>query len=183
MSKTALLIIDMQNDYFPAGKYPLSGIEAAANNVHKVLVHFRENQQPIIHVRHEFTSPEAPFFIAGSEGSRIYHSLQPKEGEFDILKHEVNSFKETDLQALLDQEQITDLVIVGAMSHMCIDAVARAAADLGYNNTVLHDACATLDLEFNGTHVPAKQVHAAQMAALAFAYAEVIDTETFTANA
>ncbi|MDO6575296.1 isochorismatase family protein, partial [Staphylococcus pasteuri_A] len=87
------------------------------------------------HVRHEFTSPEAPFFISGSEGSRIYHSLQPKEGEFDILKHEVNSFKETDLQALLDQEQITDLVIVGAMSHMCIDAVSRAAADLGYNNT------------------------------------------------
>ena len=107
----------------------------------------------------------------------IHPSLQPADGEFQILKQEVNSFKGTGLQELLQREGIRRLVIVGAMSHICIDAITRAAADLGYANTLVHDACATLDVEFNGIHVPAAQVHAAFMAALAFAYAEVLGTD------
>jgi len=179
MSKTALIIVDMQNDYFPQGKWTLTGIETAAANTAKVLATFRERQQPVIHVRHEFPSNDAPFFVPGSEGANIHADLRPADGEFQILKNEVNSFKGTELQALLQREQITDLVIVGAMSHICIDAITRAAGDLGYANTVLHDACATLDAEFNGVQVPAAQVHAAFMAALAFAYADVISTDTF----
>ncbi|MBA4502671.1 cysteine hydrolase family protein [Marinobacterium marinum] len=177
MSKTALIIIDMQNDYFPGGRWTLSGIEAAAANTARVLADFRERGWPVIHVRHEFPSAEAPFFTPNSEGATIHNSLQPADGEFQILKNEVNSFKGTDLQALLQREGIDSLIIAGAMSHICIDAVTRAAADLGYANTLLHDACATLDVEFNGIQVPAEQVHAAFMAALAFAYAEVISTD------
>jgi nicotinamidase-related amidase len=83
-----------------------------------------------------------------------------------VLKHFVNSFRETELQSILDEQGIRDLVIVGSMSHMCIDGIARAA-DLGYGVTVIHDACACRDLEFNGvTVVPAAQVHAAFMSAL-----------------
>ncbi len=182
MSKTALIIVDMQNDYFPGGKWTLAGVENAAANAERVLADFRERGQPIIHIRHEFASTEAPFFVPGSEGARIRASLRPADDEFQILKHEVNSFKGTELHALLQREDISNLVIVGAMSHMCIDAVTRAAADLGYSNTLLHDACATLDAEFNGIHVPAAQVHAAFMAALAFAYAEVISTDELLAR-
>lgn len=177
MSKTALIIIDMQNDYFAEGKWPLEGIEAAAANAARILANFRERGLPVIHVRHEFSSSDAPFFVSGTVGTNIHQSLLPAEGEFQILKHGVNSFKDTELQTVLQREGIANLVIVGAMSHMCIDAVARAAADLGYANTLVHDACATLDLEFNGIKVPALQVHAAFMAALAFAYAEVISTD------
>ncbi|UTW10781.1 cysteine hydrolase family protein [Marinobacterium rhizophilum] len=182
MSKIALIIIDMQNDYFPAGKWPLEGIDAAAANAARVLAHFREHKLPVVHVRHEFLSDDAPFFTPGSDGANIHDSLQPAEAEFRVLKNGVNSFNGTELQALLQREGISALVIVGAMSHMCIDAVARAAADLGYSNTLLHDACATLDMEFNGVKVPAAQVHAAFMAALAFAYAEVIATDEFLAR-
>jgi nicotinamidase-related amidase len=182
MSNTALIIIDMQNDYFPGGKCLLEGIEAAAANAARILAHFRENNLPVVHVRHEFSTVEAPFFVPGSDGAKIHHTLQPAEAEFKVLKIWVNSFKSTELQTLLQHEGITNLVIVGAMSHMCIDAVTRAAADLGYSNTLLHDACATLDMEFNGVKVPAAQVHAAFMAALAFAYAEVIDTNEFLAR-
>lgn len=177
MSKTALIIVDMQNDYFPGGKWTLTGIEAAAANATRVLADFRERGLPVIHVRHEFASTEAPFFVPGTEGANIHQSLQPADGEFQILKNAVNSFKGTELQQLLQREGITNLVIVGAMSHICIDAVTRAAADLGYSNTLVHDACATLDVEFNGVQVPAAQVHAAFMAALAFAYAEVLSTD------
>ena len=183
MSKTALIIVDMQNDYFPDGKWTLNGVEAAAENVAKVLADFRERQQPVIHVRHEFASSDAPFFVPGTEGANIRASLTPADGEFQVLKHEVNSFKGTKLQALLQREQITNLVIAGAMSHICIDAITRAAGDLGYVNVVLHDACATREAEFNGVKVPAEHVHAAFMAGLAFAYAEVITTEAFLIRA
>lgn len=99
-----------------------------------------------------------------------------------MLKHFVNSFRETELKAILDQHGIEQLVVVGSMSHMCIDGVTRAAADLGYGVTVIHDACATRDLEFNGVVVPAAQVHAAFMSSLGFAYASVVSTDEFLAG-
>jgi len=182
MSDTALIIVDLQNDYFENGKWALNGINEAAANAEKVLAAFRERNLPVFHVRHEFVGPDAPFFEAGSEGAQIHHSLTPAEGEPVVLKHEVNSFQHTELKPLLEQQGIKKLVIVGAMSHMCIDAVTRAAKDFGYENTVLHDACATLDLTFNGITVPSEQVHAAFMAALQFAYAEVISTEEWLAG-
>ncbi|MBV0934316.1 cysteine hydrolase family protein [Marinobacterium weihaiense] len=185
MSNTALIIVDLQNDYFPQGRWPLVGIEAAAANAARVLARFRERELPIFHIRHEFAAADAPFFAPDTEGARIHASMQPRDSaqEVTVLKHEVNSFKGTELHDALQARGIEKLVIVGAMSHMCIDAVARAAADLGYQNTLIEDACATLDLEFNGVQVPAAQVHAAFMSALAFAYAEVTDTDRWLATA
>ncbi|MDR5892341.1 cysteine hydrolase family protein [Halomonas mongoliensis] len=181
MSQTALMIVDLQNDYFPAGKWPLVGIEQAADNAAGVLAHFRERSLPIVHIRHEFPSEEAPFFVPGSEGARIHDAMAPQESgsEAVILKNSVNAFLDTSLHEHLQEQGIEQLVVVGAMSHMCIDAATRAASDLGYSVTVLQDACATHDQEFNGQTVPAAQVHAAFMAGLAFAYAEVIDTSAW----
>lgn len=100
-----------------------------------------------------------------------------------ILKHQINSFRETDLQSVLTDLNVERLVIVGAMSHMCIDAVARAGVDFGFECHVAHDACATLDLEFNGEVVPAKQVHSAFMAALSFGYCNVDSSKALLALA
>jgi nicotinamidase-related amidase len=180
MSKTALLLIDFQNDYYPTysgAKWALSGTEAAAANAQKLLSTFRKQGLPVIHVRHEFPTEQAPFFLPNSQGAQIHESVAPIDGEPVILKHEINSFRDTELQATLEKLNVTKLVVVGAMSHMCIDAVTRAAVDFGYPVQLAHDACATLDLEFNGTKVPAEQVHAAFMAALGFAYAEVESTD------
>lgn len=102
-----------------------------------------------------------------------------QDQETVVLKHFPNAFRETGLKELLDNQGIENLVIIGSMSHMCIDATTRAAKDFGYNVRVVHDACASRDLEFNGSMVPAAQVHAAFMSALGFAYAEVISTATF----
>lgn len=180
MSKRAIISVDIQNDYFPNGKWPLSGIEAVAANAARVIAAAREAGDLVVHIRHEFTAPDAPFFVAGSDGAKIHPVAASQDGEPVILKHSVNSFRETALKDVLDGNGITDVVIVGNMSHMCVDAATRAAADLGYGVTVIHDACATLDLEFNGTRVPAAQAHAAFMAALGFAYATVISTEAYT---
>lgn len=84
-------------------------------------------------------------------------------------KNHPNSFRDTGLKAVLDQHGVTEVVVTGAMSHMCVDATTRAA-------------CATGDLEFDGVTTPAAQVHSALIAALAFYYGDVISTEAFLAR-
>jgi len=180
MSNTALLLIDFQNDYYStydSAKWALSGTEAAASNAATLLSEFRKQGLSTIHVRHEFPSDEAPFFLPNSEGAKIHSSVTPIDDEPVILKHQINSFRDTELKNVLERLNVEKLIIVGAMSHMCIDAVTRAAVDFGYECHVAHDACATLDLEFNGVTVSAKHVHHAFMAALSFGYCNVDSTE------
>ena len=179
MAKQALILIDIQNDYFPQGKWPLDGVEAAADKAAQVLQAFRQAGDAVIHVRHEFEGDNAPFFTPGSEGAHLHAKVLNQGDEPVVLKHFVNAFRQTNLRALLEQRSITDLVVVGSMSHMCVDAVVRAAADFGYKVTVIHDACATRDQEFNGQVIPAAQVHGAYMAALAFGYAGVMSAQQY----
>ncbi|CAN5565942.1 cysteine hydrolase family protein [soil metagenome] len=181
MAKRALVLIDIQNDYFPGGKWTLTGIESATDNAAQVLAAARANGDLVVHVRHEFATSEAPFFAPGSTGAHIHSKVQNLENETVVLKHHVNSFRETDLKALLDRHGVQEVVICGAMSHMCVDAGVRAANDFGYSCVVVHDACATKDQEFAGVVVPAAQVHAAFMAALGFGYAKLVSTEEYLA--
>jgi len=182
MSKRTILVVDLQNDYFPTGKLPLVGIEGAVDNAARVIAAARASGDGVIHIRHEFTQRDAPFFALGSQGAEIHPSVRPIEGEPIIVKNHANSFRGTELKGLLDAKGIEDVLIVGAMSHMCIDATTRAAADFGYKATVLHDACATRNLEFGGRVVPAAEVHAAFMAALASSYASVVATSAYLAR-
>ena len=177
MSKIALIIVDLQNDYFQGGKWVLEGTEAAASKAETLLKSFRAKRLPVVHVRHEFPTDDAPFFLPNSDGARIHSSVQHIEGEPVVVKHQINSFRDTNLKEILDALDIDSVLICGAMSHMCIDAVTRAAYDFGYNCAIAHDACATKGLEFNGITVPASQVHAAFMAALGFAYANVASSD------
>ncbi|NQZ07007.1 MAG: cysteine hydrolase [Algicola sp.] len=179
MSNIALLLVDFQNDYFSThqgAKWPLSATEAAADKAAELLGKFREKGLPVVHIRHEFTTDEAPFFLPQSTGAKIHSSVAAIDSEPVVLKHQINSFRETELADILKQSNVDQLIIVGAMSHMCIDAVTRAATDLGFQCHVAHDACATLDLEFNGVTVPALHVHSAFMAALSFGYCNVDST-------
>lgn len=180
-SKRALILVDIQNDYFPGGKWTLAGVDAAADNAAKVLADARAKGDLVVHIRHEFTKPDAPFFVAGSDGAKIHDKVLNRTDEVVILKHYVNSFRDTHLKQVLDDNGITDLTITGAMSHMCIDGITRAANDFGYKPTVIHDACASRDLEFNGVKVPAAYAHAAFMAALGFAYANLQSTADYIA--
>lgn len=182
MARRALVLIDIQNDYFAGGKWPLSGIDSAAENAAKLLAAARAAGDLVVHVRHEFPSAAAPFFAPGSAGAEIHPRVREREGEPVVLKHQVNAFRETDLKALLDRHGIEEVVICGAMSHMCVDAGTRAASDLGYKCIVVHDACATRDQEFDGKVVPAADVHAAFMAALEFGYAKLVSTEEYLAG-
>lgn len=181
MAKRALIVVDIQNDYFPGGKWTLSGMDAAADNAAILIDSARKSGDLVIHVRHEFPTADAPFFAPGTEGAQIHKKVQNIAGEHVIVKNHINSFRNTDLGEVLDNNGIDEVVICGAMSHMCIDAVSRAANDFGYNVIVVHDACATRDLEFNGETIGAKDVHSAYMSALQFGYATLVTTTEHTA--
>ena len=182
MSKIALLIVDLQNDYFQGGKCELEGTEAAAKNAATLISFFRSKDLPVVHVHHEFPTTDAPFFVPNSEGVKVHPSVQELEGEPVVIKNQVNSFRDTNLKSILEELKVDSVLICGAMSHICIDAVTRAANDFGYSCAVAHDACATRAVEFNGISVPAKQVHAAFMAALGFGYANVASTNDLIAE-
>jgi nicotinamidase-related amidase len=179
MSKRAVIVVDIQNDYFPEGKYSLVNIEQAAANAAKVIAAARDKGDEVIHVQHVFPDSQAPFFAPETEGVKINPAVEPRDGEALVVKNHPNSFLKTDLKDRLDAKGIKEVVVVGAMSHMCIDATARAASDFGYRTTVVQDACATRDLAFGGVTVPAAQVHAAMMSALGFAYATITDTDAY----
>ena len=177
MADTALLIIDLQNDYFPGGTMQLEGAEAAARNASSVLSIFREKKLPVIHVRHLSVRPGATFFLPGTPGAQIHPAVAPREGETVVEKNFPNSFRNTSLKSVLDGMEVKNLVVAGMMTHMCVDASVRQAADLGYQVTLLADACATRAQAYGGETVPARQVHTAFLAALNGLYAKVIPTE------
>lgn len=176
---TGLLLVDIQNDYFPGGAMELAQPEQAARKAARLMKAFREKGLPVFHVRHLSVGAGATFFLPDTEGAQIHASVQPLSGENVIEKNFPNSFRETTLEGSLRQAAVTDVVICGAMSHMCIDATTRAAADLGFTCTVVQDACTTRDLEFAGRTIAAAEVHGAFMAALGAAYAQVLTGEEY----
>ncbi len=178
---TALLLIDLQNDYFPGGKNQLVGSAAAAQQARRLLDFFRQNALPVVHVQHLSTRPGASFFIPGTTGAEIYPLVQPQPGEIIIQKNHPNSFRQTTLLECLQDRRIARLVVSGMMTHMCLDAGVRAAVDHGFECWVAADACATKDLSFGGTLIPAAQVHAAFLAALSAAYAKVLSVDELLA--
>jgi nicotinamidase-related amidase len=174
--KTCLIIVDIQNDYFPGGSMELVDMEDAAARAQQLLQWARKSAMPVIHIQHIAARPGATFFIPNTIGADIHPLAAPLAGEPVVVKHFPNSFRDTGLLELLRQKEIDSLLFCGAMSHMCIDATVRAAFDLGFGCTVVADACATRDLQFQGSTVKAVDVHGAFMAALSVPFARIVTT-------
>jgi nicotinamidase-related amidase len=179
---TALLIVDIQNDYFPGGAMELVGATEAGAQAAKLLAEFRRRKLPVIHVQHIAAHAGATFFLPGTPGAEIHASVRPEAGEPVFQKHFPSSFRETGLLEYLRGAAIDRLVIAGMMTHMCIDTTTRAAADLGFDCSLAHDACATKALSFGGTQVAANDVQVAYLAALNGTFAKVLSTAELCAG-
>lgn len=177
--KTALLLIDFQNDYFPNGRMPLEKSTEACAKAQEILQAFRSKQMPVIHVQHISTRPDAMHFLPCTKGVEFHPNVMPTKNEVIVKKHYPNSFKDTTLFNQLSKLQVTHLVVAGMMTHMCVDATVRAAYDQGFTCTVLHDACATKNLEFSGMIIPSQNVHHAFLAALQPVYGQVTSVREF----
>lgn len=174
----ALVIVDIQNDYFPGGAYPLVEPEEAARVAGQVLEAFRDSGEPIFHIQHVAQEPDATFMKPGTPGVEIYDGVIPEGGEPVIQKGSPNAFLDTALESELRAAGVKDIVLVGMMTSMCITSTARAGSDLGFNVTVVQDACACPDLTFDGVEVPAAQVQAAYLATLDGTFAKVVQSHT-----
>ena len=164
--KTALLIVDIQEFYFPGGRMQLENPELAGMNAGLLLDHFRENGMLVYHVRHNF-----------EPGGDIHPYVKPVEGETVISKDEVNAFAGTGLLEIMLQDSVEQLVICGMQTHMCMEAAVRAAHDYGFVCLVASDACASRALQFDEHIIPAKNVHYSTLSTLQGSYARVITTD------
>ena len=177
-----LVIVDIQNDYFPGGASPLHEPERAADQAALLLAGFRRAGLPVFHLKHVSDEPGATFMVPGTAGIEIEARVAPATGEQVIEKHHPNGFLDTALRAQLAGAGVDRPVICGMMTAMCVDATVRAAVDLGLEAVVAHDACATRELEFGGVRVPAPAVHAAFLAALGDGYAELQASDRIAAG-
>jgi len=164
--KTALLIVDVQEFYFPGGRMQLENPELAGMNAGLLLDHFRNNEMLVYHVRHNF-----------EPGGDIHPYVKPREGEAVFSKDQVNSFAGTGLLEMMQQDSVEQLVICGMQTHMCVEAAVRAAHDFGFTCLVASDACATRALQFEEHIIPAKNVHYSTLSTLQGSYARVITTD------
>lgn len=180
--KTALLLIDIQNDYFPGGKMELVGSLQAAAAAARLLATFRKQSCLVYHVQHISTRPTSTFFLPGTTGIEIHPGVAPLPNEPIVTKNFPNSFRETYLEEILRRDEVDRILVCGLMTSMCVDATVRAAFDLGFSCTVAQDACATRDLSFDGVIIPARQVHGAFLSALGAVYATIKPTEVILDN-
>ena len=176
-SDTALIVVDIQNLYFEGGLLPLTGPVEAAGQAKRVLDAFRAKHLTVIHVQHVPASVALVDGVAADAQYRIRPIVAPAAGEKVVTKRFANSFRETDLLDHLRAKGIKKLVIVGMQTQMCVEAAARAATDLGFEVTVVHDACATRPLEFGGHTASAIDVHTTALAAIKNSYGRVLSAD------
>lgn len=165
--KTVLLIVDVQDFYFPGGKSELVNPQEAADNAAKLLGFFRQKGWLVVHVKHQSSSQ-----------ADIHKIVKPLEGEMIFTKKEVSSFNGTGLDEYLKRKGVKNLVICGMQTHMCVEGAVRAGYDLGYTITLIHDACATRDLKWGDEIIPARMVHLSTLNTLK-SYGRVLSVEEF----
>jgi len=180
--KRSLVIIDIQNDYFDGGAQPLVGSNDAARKAARVLSGFRARGESIVHVQHVWDEPGAPFMRPGTVGVEIHESVKPLPGEPVVTKATPNAMLVKELLDELRRSESEQLVVMGMMTSMCVDSTVRAAADLGYQVDLVHDACAAPDLTLDDQVIPGALVHAAFIAALGDGFATLCSSDQFTAD-
>jgi nicotinamidase-related amidase len=170
LGDAALIVIDAQREYVD-GKLPLNGVKSALAEIGSLLARARRAGTPIIHVKHRGRSggmfgPDTPGFDLADEAA-------PAGKETVIEKSLPNAFAGTTLKTVLDGLDRKQLILTGFMTHMCVEATARAALDHGFKTTVVAAATATRDLPdpLTGNAVPAAEVQRNALAALADRFA------------
>ncbi|WP_260260534.1 cysteine hydrolase family protein [Vibrio intestinalis] len=144
----ALLVIDLQNDYFPQGKFPLWNTEQTLSNVVNAIELANQRGVKVIHIQH-IADPAAgisPFFNQGSEGAEIHPQVMAAAPDADVvIKHYADSFEGTNLQQVLEGYGVDELLVCGMMTQNCVTHTAISKAAEQYKVSILADACTTVD--------------------------------------
>jgi nicotinamidase-related amidase len=173
LADATIVVIDAQREYVD-GLLPLSGVAPALEEIGRLLARARAANAPIIHIVHQ--GRDGGPFAPGSAGVETAFPADPAPNEAVLTKRLPNAFASTDLAARVAALKRPDLILVGFMTHMCVEATARAAIDNGLKATVVASATATRDLPdpLTGAVVPAAEVQRNALAALADRFATVV---------
>jgi nicotinamidase-related amidase len=172
VNESALIMVDLQNTY-THGVMRLEGVEAAVDRAALLLARFRSAGRPVIHIVHD-AGVGSPYDLTADVG-QIIANVAPLAGEAVIAKNYPSSFEKTDLDAQLKALDISNIVLAGFMTHMCINSTARAGFNLGYSPTIIASTTATRALPVvGGGDVPAQSVHQSALAAVADLFALVV---------
>lgn len=177
-SRSALLVIDFQNEYF-SGRMPLPDGERALRNAQRLIDHADQAKMPVFHVQH-VTPAGSPIFAEGGDGVRFHRDLQPAPHHVVLKKSSVSVFPTTDLDRRLRAAGIETLIIAGLMTHACVAGAARDAVPLGYSVIVVDDACATRDLDGSdgaSSGVTHANLHRAALASIDDTFGDILTTE------
>lgn len=169
----ALLIIDVQNDYFHGGACECYHADEAERKIHLLIQESRTQGRPIIYIQH-INPPDDTFLLEGTFGCEISERIKPQSEDKVIVKRYPNSFLGTELDSYLKEKGIKQLLVCGMMTHMCVDTTVRAAMDYGYDVSLVADACATRDLEMSGERIPAQTVQNTFLASLEGVFAKIL---------
>lgn len=148
MSQKALLVIDLQNDYFPSGKFPLWNTDRTLNNIKEAIEKANQLDIPVIHIQHIADSAMgiSPFFNEGTKGADIHPAILKAAPDGDIVvKKFADSFEQTNLEAVLQKHNVTELLVCGMMTQNCITHTAISKAAEKYDVSILADCCTTVD--------------------------------------
>ncbi|PCK31108.1 cysteine hydrolase family protein [Pseudoalteromonas piscicida] len=168
---SALLVIDIQNDYFPEGLFPLWNTENTLTNINTAISKAAEQNIEVIYVQH-IANPEqgkAPFFNADTNGVEFHNGLhQAQANGHYIVKSYADSFEQTPLNDLLQSKDIDTLYICGMMTQNCVTHTALSKSAEQYNVFILHDCCTTVDemihkIALNGVSIRVPLIAVSQM--------------------
>jgi len=176
LGESALIIIDAQNTY-RRGVMALEGIETALAQCAKLLQRARAAGRPVVHIQHD--GGAGSLYDISDDIGAIAKTVAPISGEAVIHKQYPNSFVGTDLQQRLQDFGVRQLLIIGFMSHVCVNSTTRGAFNLGYGVTIAADCTATRALPApDGKPLAAETVQAAALAALADFFAVVVPKQS-----
>lgn len=173
----ALLVIDVQNGFLDPGQ-PIRNNKHAEKNMLKIMEHCRKKGDSIIHIQHLGTAKDS-FFL--SEKNRAFQKGFGPQGNEKVIQKFFNSaFIGTDLEDYLHKQGIYELVIVGLTLPHCVSTTTRMAANLGFDVTLIEDACATYALlDQDGNWLDPQKIHLYNLAALNHEFAKVMTARDF----
>ena len=174
--KRALLVIDVQNEYF-TGKLPVTYPENSFENIIKVIDFANENSIPVLLIQHTNPGKDAVTFKKGTDEHKIHYEVLKRDHDKIIEKNLPGSYTETELGSWLKENDIDTLVISGYMTQMCCDTTARQAMHMGFNVEFLSDATGTLDIANSAGHIGAEELHKAILITQAMRFSKVMSAD------